>query len=267
FARAGECLQEAKAIQREEWGKRKKLYDPAEHHEYVERVLASYTPEFFTRFRGAGSESERPVFVFGLPRSGTTLIEQMLASHSQVCGAGELTLAQESFRTLPSVMGLDAAPFDCLSRMEAGHVRRLAKRHLDRLAELNHDALRITDKMPDNYMHLGLLATLFPRARFIHCRPHLRDIAVSCWMTNFRAIGWNLDPDTIASRFQEYRRLMEHWRRVLPVSILEIDYADTVADLETVAKRLIGWCGLEWEAKCLEFHEHKRPVRTASVNQ
>jgi hypothetical protein len=108
---------------------------------------------------------------------------------------------------------------------------------------------------------------LFPQAKFIHCRRDLRDVAVSCWMTNFRHIRWANDPDHIASRFREYRRLMDHWRRVLPVPLLEVDYEETVADLETVARRLVSWCQLEWESACLAFHQGKRPVRTASVAQ
>jgi hypothetical protein len=95
----------------------------------------------------------------------------------------------------------------------------------------------------------------------------LRDVAVSCWITNFRQIRWAFDLDHIASRFREYRRLMEHWGRVLPVPVLEVDYEETVADLEAVARRLVTWCGLEWEAGCLAFHQTRRPVRTASVTQ
>jgi hypothetical protein len=121
--------------------------------------------------------------------------------------------------------------------------------------------------MPDNYLYLGLLAALFPRAKFIHCRRDLRDIAVSCWITHFRHIRWANDPDQIAARFEEYRRVMEHWRRALPVPVLEVDYEETVADLEGVARRLLAWCGMEWEPACLAFYEGKRPVRTASVSQ
>jgi hypothetical protein len=121
--------------------------------------------------------------------------------------------------------------------------------------------------MPDNYLYLGLLAAVFPKAKFIHCRRNVRDIAVSCWMTNFRHIRWANDPEHIASRFAEYRRLMEHWRRVLPVAVLDVDYEETVADLEGVARRLVAWCGLDWEPACLAFHEGQRPIRTASVAQ
>jgi hypothetical protein len=112
-----------------------------------------------------------------------------------------------------------------------------------------------------------MLAVLFPRAKFIHCRRDLRDVAVSCWMTNFRSIRWANDPEQIAGRFREYQRITEHWRAVLPVPVLEVPYEETVADLEGVARRLVAWCGLEWEPACLAFHESKRPVRTASVTQ
>jgi hypothetical protein len=126
---------------------------------------------------------------------------------------------------------------------------------------------RIVDKMPDNYVFLGLLAVLFPRATFIHCRRDLRDVAVSCWMTDFHGIRWANDMDQIAGRFQQYRRLMDHWREVLPVPMLDIDYEETVADLEGMARRLLDWCGLAWEPACLRFHETQRPIRTASVTQ
>ena len=116
-------------------------------------------------------------------------------------------------------------------------------------------------------MFLGLLAALFPRAKFIHCRRDLRDVAVSCWMTHFREVRWTNDQGHIASRFHEYRRIMEHWRNVLPTPLLEVDYEETVADLEGTARRLVSWCGLAWEASCLEFQKTRRSVRTASAVQ
>jgi hypothetical protein len=209
-------------------------------------------------------DSERPIFIVGLPRSGTTLTEQILASHAQVFGAGELRLAREDFEALAPQ---EDQALEALARLDLATARHIGAQHLERLRELNNDRPRVADKMPDNYLYLGLLATLFPRAKFIHCRRDLRDIAVSCWMTNFSSIRWANDPDHIAARFAEYHRIMDHWRRVLPVPVLEVDYEETVADLESVARRLVGWCGLEWEPGCLAFHQGKRPVRTASVTQ
>jgi tetratricopeptide (TPR) repeat protein len=251
-------------------------YDPAVHARFVENMIAAFTPAFFERVRGFGLETERPVFIVGLPRSGTTLTEQILASHSRIFGAGELRLAREDFMALAGEacqrpdgeeQSIETRAFEGLTRLERDTVQSLGRRHLDKLQELNGTEARVVDKMPDNYMYLGFLAVLFPKARFIHCRRDLRDVAVSCWTTNFRNIPWANDLDHIAARFELYRRLMAHWRAVLPAPVLEVDYEETVADLESVARRLVDWCGLEWEPACLAFHETKRPVRTASVLQ
>jgi tetratricopeptide (TPR) repeat protein len=266
YDEAAEHLQKANALRLAEWRRRGKAYDPTEHTQFVDKLLAAFAPEFFERMRGFGLETERPIFIVGLPRSGTTLTEQILASHSQVFGAGELRLARETFEALPRVLNRDT-PWDCLRSLDGAAAMWIAQYHLDRLDKVNARSARIVDKMPDNYLYLGLLATLFPRARFIHCRRDLRDVAVSCWMTNFRHIRWACDPDHIAARFAEYGRLMEHWRGALPVPLLEVRYEETVADLEGVARRLVGWCGLDWEPACLAFHETDRPVRTASVAQ
>lgn len=267
YTRAAACLREANALRRER-AKGRRFYDPADHELLVENLVQGFEPDFFERMRGMGLATRRPVFVFGLPRSGTTLIEQVLASHSQMHGAGELRLARQSFEAIPEVTGQTTRPLECLAHLNAAAVQELARKHLAQLdARDGGKAARVVDKMPDNYLYLGLLATLFPQATFIHCRRDLRDIAVSCWMTDFRSIPWANDPSHIARRFQQYRRLAEHWRGVLPVQVLEVDYEETVTDLEAVARRLVAACGLAWEPSCLRFHENRRPVRTASVVQ
>ncbi len=264
YAEAAEHLERANTLQLSKWRNCGREYDPKEYESIVTRMIAVCTPEFFARVRGFGLESELPVFIVGLPRSGTTLIEQILASHSQVFGAGELTLARDAMAALGE-QGADA--FEALGRLDRPTAQQLAARHLESLRALSPAAPRIVDKMPDNYLYLGLLASLFPRAKFIHCRRDLRDVAVSCWMTHFRQLRWANDQQHIASRFQEYQRLMEHWRKVLPAPLLEVEYEETVADLEGVARKLVAWCGLEWEPGCLAFHQTKRPVRTASAIQ
>jgi tetratricopeptide (TPR) repeat protein len=265
YTEAAEHLRQANALALAQWQKRGQAYDSVSHARFVSGLIAACTPEFFARVRGWGLETERPVFIVGLPRSGTTLTEQILAQHSQVFGAGELSLVPEAFSTLPG--GREAEPPERLGRLDRETAGGIARRHLDRLGELNAAARRVADKLPDNYQFLGFLAALFPKAKFIHCRRDLRDVAVSCWMTHFRHIRWASDPNHIASRFQEYERLMAHWQRVLPVPLLDVAYEETVADLEATARRLVAWCGLEWEPACLAFHEGKGPVRTASVSQ
>jgi tetratricopeptide (TPR) repeat protein len=266
-AAAAEHLAKANGIAVAEWAKRSQGYDPAAHTRFVERLITTFTPALFEKARGLGSDSGRPIFIVGLPRSGTTLTEQVLASHSQVFGAGELRLAREGFEMLAEGSQGEDASFAALGRLDGALLRRIAQRHLDQLEELAAGKPHVVDKMPDNYLYLGLLAVLFPRAKFIHCRRDLRDVAVSCWMTNFRHIRWASSQEHIATRFQEYERLRRHWRQVLPVEVMEVDYEDTVADLEGVARRLVAFCGLGWEPACLAFHQGKQPVRTASVSQ
>jgi Flp pilus assembly protein TadD len=267
FARAAECLRRANALTAElDRGRRE--YVPADHERFVDGLVRVFGPEFFSRTAGLGPSDRRPVFVFGLPRSGTTLVEQVLASHPRIHGAGELRLARQSFEALPAALGRAEPPLDCVAHLNAPAIRQVAEPHLERLRAIDGGrAARTVDKMPDNYMYLGLLAALSPHAVFIHCRRDLRDVAVSCWMTDFRSIRWATDPAHIASRFQQYRRLMDHWRALLPVPIHEVSYEETVADLEAVARRLIAACGLEWDPACLEFHRTRRPIRTASVVQ
>jgi tetratricopeptide (TPR) repeat protein len=267
YDEAAEHLSHANALCQADWQKRGKGYDPAEHARFVDELIAAFTPEFFARVRDFGLEAERPIFIVGLPRSGTTLIEQVLASHSQVFGAGELRYVRDTFEALPRALNREATPVECVPWLDRATCGQVAQRHLDRLRALNETAPRITDKLPDNYLYLGLIATLFPRAKLIHCRRDLRDVAVSCWMTHFRQIRWASAQESIASRFHEYQRLLKHWRQVLPVPLLEVDYEETVADLERVARQLVAWCGLEWEPGCLAFHENRRPVRTAGVTQ
>jgi tetratricopeptide (TPR) repeat protein len=263
YDKAAAQMRQANALMVAVYGKKGQGYNRSEHERFMESVVAAFAPAFFERVRGFGLESERPVFIVGLPRSGTTLIEQILAAHSQVFGAGELQLASQDYAALetqPAGQSVFATP----SGLESDAVRRVAQRHLDQLANLNSTAARVVDKMPENYVFLGLLATLFPRAKFIHCRRDLRDVAVSCWMTNFVELSWSSSLDHIVSRFRGYCRLMQHWRAV-PVDLLEVKYEETVADLPSTARRLLEWCGLDWEPACLNFHESHRPVRTASV--
>jgi tetratricopeptide (TPR) repeat protein len=262
YAQAAEHLERGNSLEQAEWRRRGQEYDPKDDDFLVTRMIDVCTPDFFQRVRGFGLDTELPVFVVGLPRSGTTLVEQILASHSQVFGAGEIALGRDTMAALGE-KGADC--IDGLRRLDRPTAIRLASRHLDSLRALHGTALRIVDKMPDNFFSLGLLASLFPRAKLIHCRRDLRDVAVSCWMTHFREVRWASDPQHIASRFHQYRRMMAHWRKVLPVPLLEVDYEETVADLEGVARKLVAHCGLAWEPACLEFQRAKRPVRTAST--
>ena len=268
FDRAASLTFEANDLQRAALRKRGMDYDPDAHRSFVDQLIAAFTPELFAQMRGLGLETERPVFVVGMPRSGTTLVEQILASHPRVWGAGELQLVPETFDRVPQATGRTEPPSECMKHLDRESIRRIGCRHLDALTALNDCADRVVDKLPENTLYLGLLAVLFPRAKLIHCRRDLRDVALSCWMTHFAKLRWACDTHHIATRIREYRRLMNHWRAVLPVPILDVDYEAMVADPERSSRELVAWCGLEWDPACLEFHKaRRRRVQTTSVAQ
>ncbi len=258
---------EANALQLADFRNRGWLYDPARHGPFIDKLIAAFSPVFFDQVRGFGLETERPVFIVGLPRSGTTLIEQILGSHPRVHGAGELTLARRIFESLPGAAIYGGMPFDYLPALDRECVQTLGNRYLNELAAIDDKADRLVDKMPDNTIYIGLITALFPRAKIIHCRRDVRDVALSCWMTDFLEVRWACDFDLIARRIHEHERLMEHWRRVLPTPMFEVDYEEVVFDLETGARAIVAWCGLEWDPSCLEFHKLSRPVQTSSVAQ
>lgn len=269
WAEAADLMVQANAQRKEAEARRGHAYDPKAYEAWVDRIIETFTPSLFERLRGFGSESRRPVFVVGMPRSGTTLTEQILASHPEVHGAGERRFAAQGFTGLPRwVGGQHSDPIQCLAGAGQAELQAAADWHLEQLEKLDHGkALRVVDKMPDNYSLLGWLAVLFPYARFIHCQRDLRDVALSCWITNFAAIAWANDLDHLAHRLLQYRRLMRHWQRVLPVSMHTVDYEAMVADQRTESERLVAAAGLEWSESCMAFHETPRLVRTASVSQ
>jgi hypothetical protein len=272
-AEAAARLERANAMALARRVEQNRSYDPAEHVRFVDRLIEGFTPELFARLAGAGDDTRQPVFVFGLPRSGTTLVEQVLASHSRVHGAGELRLARQTFDAIPATVGRDDGFLPCLAALDAPAMDSLGRRHREALQAILDRVRsgfapdRVVDKMPDNYMYLGLISILFPRATLIHVRRDPRDVALSCWMTNFRAIRWASDPEHLAGRINEHHRIMAHWKAALPSTMHEVVYERLVDDFEAEAQRLVTACGLDWEPACLQFHQTVRPVRTASVTQ
>jgi tetratricopeptide (TPR) repeat protein len=272
YAQAAACLAQANALVLQRRTNQGRHYDPAEHSRFVDRLIEGFTPDLFDRLARAGDDTRQPVFVFGMPRSGTTLVEQVLGSHSRVHAAGELRLVRQTFDAIPAVAGKnDFLP--CLSALDAAGTAQLSQRHRDAIREIldrvgpGFAPERVVDKMPDNYLYLGLLAILFPAATLIQVRRDPRDVALSCWMTNFRAIRWANEQEHLAGRIRDHERIMSHWRTVLPVPIHEVIYERLVDDFDEEARHLVATCDLDWEPACLQFHQTVRPVRTASVTQ
>lgn len=247
------------------------VFDAARHGGLLDARRRVFTAGFFAAREGFGHASERPVFVVGLPRSGTTLVEQILATHPAVHGAGELReLPMMALRRTPELAGGETPYPDCVGNLSAMQVHALAEDYLTRLAaRADTGAARVIDKMPFNYLHLGLIHLMFPNARIVHCRRDPRDIGLSCFTTNFAdAHAWSTDLGEIAAYINAYHELMAHWRAVLPSAVLiEVDYEALVADQEGESRRLVTSLGLDWDPACLDFHECDRAVTTASRNQ
>jgi tetratricopeptide (TPR) repeat protein len=268
YSGAAQCAGKAHALSAGRARGRGLEYEPENYRDFIGRMIQAFPPEFFQRTAGGGLPTQRPVFIVGLQRSGTTLIEQILASHPRVHGAGELGLVMQTMVGIPEMLGRTGDPLACVPALEPTSIRRLAEQHLTRLAAWDDGrADRIVDKMPDNYQYLGLLAVLFPRATIIHCRRDPRDVAISCWFNHFGWVRWTHEFRHIATRFEQYERLMAHWQKVLPVTLHEVVYEELVNDLEGTARRLVAACDLDWDPACLEFHRSRRAVRTASSAQ
>jgi tetratricopeptide (TPR) repeat protein len=231
-------------------------FDAADLARKIDRSIANFTPAFFAAVGGWGNPSDLPVFIVGLPRSGTSLVEQIAASHSRVFGAGELRNIGEASATL--------GPVD--TPWTQATARRAADAHLERLSGLSGGADRVIDKLPDNIFMLGVIATLYPAARIIFCRRDPRDIGVSCFFQKFSAglLTFSYDLADCGRRIRETERLGAHWRRVLPLRWLDIQYESLVADLEGESRRLTEFLGFAWEPACLDFHRTMRTVQTAS---
>jgi tetratricopeptide (TPR) repeat protein len=254
---------EANLLAKQSKAKKGERFDPETFGAQVKQMVEPLTREFFEQRRDWGEPSELPVFIVGMPRSGTTLVQQIAASHPQVHGAGELPDIHEIAK---SFGGTDVLSIPL--GWKPGPVKEAAQRHLRRLQAINADACRIIDKMPRNVYRVGLIALLFPGARIIQCRRDARDNCLSYYFQLFA--GSNIASFDLAHCAHEYlatERMLNHWRDVAPLRILDVQYETLVADLEGQSRRLISFLGLPWDPACLEFHRTRSAVFTSSVWQ
>ncbi|MEB3349505.1 MAG: sulfotransferase, partial [Cyanobacteriota bacterium] len=249
-------------------------YGPEAHRLRVEREMALFSEAFMAPRRAWGSASRLPVFVLGMPRSGTTLTEQILGSHSLVHGAGELGQIGEQITRMEAwewKLGSGLSYPDCLWDLTQPECQGYANRLLKALQAFDPAAQRVVDKLPHNFEHIGLIKLLFPNAAVIHVRREPRDIAISNFFTDYGAkfggMGFAYDWPWIGEQLVDHDRLMAHWHRLFPGQILEVPYEELVADTETWARRMVEHIGLEWEPGVLEFQKLERSVKTASVWQ
>ncbi|MBT7759511.1 MAG: tetratricopeptide repeat protein, partial [Rhodospirillaceae bacterium] len=235
-------------------------YDAAAARDHFQQIIETFDNARFARQGAAGDASALPIFILGMPRSGTTLVEQILASHPQVHGAGELHDLAAIAASLPYPAGVDgAAP---------GLWAELGKDYVDGLTRRAPGKARVCDKMPGNFLRLGLIHLMLPNATIIHCRRDATDTCYSCFSLLFSdGQAFSYDLTELGQYYREYDRLMRHWQALLPGRILDVRYEDVVADLEGSARRLVAHCGLDWNDGCLDFHKTERAVRTASLTQ
>lgn len=264
-------MDEGNRLRRKELETQSRSFDLGAHVARVDSIIRNFNEIYFRRTSGCGVASELPVFIVGMPRSGTTLCEQILASHPKVFGAGELNDISQIARRLRGELGgsSDEREFaDFAKHFHADTIRKTALQHIARLGSLAPGATRVVDKMPMNFQHLGLIATLFPFAKIIHCRRNAMDVGLSCYSKDFpAALAWSCDLTAIGQVHRQYERLMAHWSRVLPVEVLEFSYEDVIGNAELHARRLVQHCGLEWDDACLAFHRAERQIKTASLQQ
>ena len=244
-------------------------FDRARHTEMVDELIEAFTPDVFASLTEAGNDSQLPVLVVGMPRSGTTLVEQILASHSEVFGASEMPHFEKIDVDLRnnSIQSEIKFPRD-IKQLNCQALSQITDTHISSLrANFSRDAERIVDKLPTNYIRLGLFSLLFPNARIIHCRRDPMATCWSCYSKDFATkaqLSFAFDLGDLGFYYREYERLMTHWHKVMPGKILDVPYEQLITDPANISQAMISHIGLDWEEACLKFHEQKHSVQSAS---
>jgi tetratricopeptide (TPR) repeat protein len=238
-------------------------YDEAAALGELARTRQLYDEHFLSRLGGGGDDSIAPIFIVGMPRSGSTLIEQILASHDGICGLGETDALGRA------VSEVEAGRPDLVGRRSRSDLQKIGAAYAKYIRRSAPNGARVVDKMLDNFRHLGLIVLALPRARIIHIRRNPVETCLSCYSKLFNAgVAYSYDLGELGRYYRAHERLMEHWRAALPAEyLLSVDYEAVVADLEGESRRIAAFCGMEWDPRCLEFHKTERRVRTASKMQ
>ena len=260
----GEYSASFQALQRGATARRRQLsYDVSSDENAIAQIISTFDAAWLARPAG-GHDVEGPIFIVGLPRSGTTLVERILASHSLVSSAGEINdLALAVTRAAAS-----SSKEQMIRRAADADLTTLGSTYWQSVRGHGFDSRFVIDKTPLNYLYLGLIHRALPRALIVHVRRHPLASCFAMYKTLFRmAYPFSYDFADLARYYGAYHRLMEHWRTSLTGRLLEIDYESLVDDPEGWSRRLVEFCGLEWEAQCLRFHELKAPSATASAAQ
>jgi len=243
-------------------------FDEVRYQAYIERIIHTFSSNFFKQHSSFGLSTESPVFIVGMPRSGSTLLEQILNSHPAIQGIGEHREMRDIMRKLPQQIASKRLVPECIAEISAPQSRVLARRYLDSLPKTDKDTARIVDKMLGNFLRLGMIALLFPNARIIHCQREALDTCLSCYTQDFAAgLRFTTRLSHLGAVYKSHLKLMAHWERVLPMKITRINYEDLVSNTEACTRQLIDFCGLSWDPACLQHSITKSNVATASFLQ
>lgn len=239
------------------------------HHQYVNALMTTFNRKNLNDYPGAENASDKPILIVGMPRSGTSLTEQIIASHPAVEGAGELVDIDQIYREIEHMMAKKAQKQEEMA-LTAPECNELAQRYLATLEEITtSDTTRhVTDKMPTNFLYLGMIQQLLPKARIIHTLRNPIDTCLSIFTLDFAGRHpYAYDLENLGCFYNEYRRIMKHWYKELDIPIMDMRYDELVGDQEGWSRKLIDFCGLEWDDACLDFHKNKRVMNTASNEQ
>ena len=243
-------------------------YDPARMQNMVNTCADLFSPAKLPGIARATRHDPTPVFILGMPRSGSTLVEQVLASHGEVFGGGELLWVNRLWHALLNRLGGNLSLDAALARMTPADADAVAAEYINALRGLHATAARVIDKNLSNFMHLGLISRVFPAARVIHCRRDPLDTGISCYLTDFAdVLPFTCSLTGLGHFHLQHDHLMAHWKQTLDLPILEVDYETVVDDLEGQARRMVEFLGLQWDERCLQFHCNPRRVATASKAQ
>lgn len=243
-------------------------FDATRNQREFDALIDVFSTENVARRPRASNRSRLPVFIVGMPRSGTSLVEQIIASHPEAYGAGELGDIHRISTTLPALADNGLPYPQCVDALTEKQLDEIAQRHLAKLGSYSREAARVTDKMPHNFLLLGLIDMLFPEARVIHCMRDPIDTCLSIYFLPSTATHpYTDDLTNLGAYFRQYQRLMAHWKAALRIPVLDIQYEDLVANQEEISRGMIEFCGLTWNERCLRFHETERVVATPSYDQ
>jgi tetratricopeptide (TPR) repeat protein len=244
----------------------KRKFSTSEFRQQTKDSLYQFSPALVDKLSAGGSDSRQPFFVVGMPRSGTSLVEQILASHSSVYGAGELNDMKFIARDGMHLTRSSSYYPKFVSKLSLQQLGVLANDYLDRTRRA--DFAHVVDKHPLNFVFLGLVLLLFPHAKVIHTTRHPLDTCLSCYFQNFtKGQDYSFDLETLGEFYLDYLRLMDHWHQLFPGRILNVVYEDLLGDIEGQTKRMLEYCELDFEPECLSFYENQRAVKTASFMQ